>query len=93
MARAGTLKLLRVTGPVSVALGAAGLYYLDSALDEGTRRALSMYAAFGAHDSAQHSPRVRVRVPAPAVALTVAADAAQAQSWPIIAGWRPSTRG
>ena len=53
MGRVGRLKLLRVAGPVSVAVGAAGMYYIDSALDEGTRRALSMYAAFGAHDFAQ----------------------------------------
>lgn len=52
MSRAGRLKHLKVTGPVGIALGAAGLYYSGAAVDEGTRRALSMYAAFGAHNCA-----------------------------------------
>lgn len=69
MGRAGTtLKLLKVAGPVGVALGGAGLYCCNS-LDEGTRRALSMYAAFGVHASTVY--RTRVPLPAPsAAALT-----------------------
>ena len=44
------LKVLKTTGPLGVALGAAGLCYSDAVMDEGTRRALSMYAAFGTHN-------------------------------------------
>ena len=46
----GALKVLKMTGPVGVALGAAGLCYSDAIMDEGTRRAISMYAAFGTHN-------------------------------------------
>lgn len=86
----GTLKQLKVAGPVGVALGGAGLYFSTS-FDEGTRRALSMYAAFGMHASAVQHIKVLLQLLAQLTQLAPATT--QVRSWRIIAGWKPSTRG